>query len=262
MPLAMKLFRQRNILRLQELLDGLTPGKTHDHIITTSIDGELLGILSNYYLLRNLDVVNAIKKHGLSERVAYWRWTPLRCKIYLRAKTIHERFRFGMTITNGETGHTAMSFSSAVWAYSELHAGEEVRFDWETPIRERGYARHTSARRLVRQLDRFDILMRDNAVSLAFESLDEVNATVAGIGIERVFVESKARQSVKDKFEALLTDALRISSGGTCLDVVESILVIADTINTKSAADFGEELIAEVLNGVRAVKGIDPTIRF
>jgi hypothetical protein len=167
---------------------------------------------------------------------------------------MHSGFRMGMIVTNGETGHVALSYVSAVWAHSIMHPADKPLFEWETPITDRGYSRHVSTRRLKRQLESFYDSMKDNVTSLAFELLPDIEAAGVMSAIEHEFANSKARQSVKDKFDAAFTDASTISARGTALDVVDSIMLIADMNGTKAMANFATEIIDSIIDDIKSSK--------
>lgn len=246
-------FRNGNFDSLNALLNaGLQSmknfGLTQDTYVATHIDGELMGLLTEYTAVPNSLVLDLIRDAGLDERLRRWSWSPTRASYFLRAGIVN-KFHYGIQIINGETGHTALSFKSTLW--SDGIEGFVYGFDLPMQI-DIGYARHLPSKKLAKVMASIKAVMKENRLAEAFEHF----TTAPGIwGSKRLIARLatvKARDASKEKLSVSFADEIAINKPRYAIDAVTSMMECASRIN-KSAALAAQLAISEVITDVLAL---------
>lgn len=86
---------------------------SREFFVTAVRNGELMGMLTTYKPVANVDVLNEIKRADLAHLVRFVHFTPYTMRAYLTSRFTDEIgwALFRIVVVNGETGHQALSYT-------------------------------------------------------------------------------------------------------------------------------------------------------
>jgi hypothetical protein len=229
-------------------------GMGRDTYYVTCLNEELMGVLTSYSSVKNQYVVEQIKAASLDGRVTRWLWKPTELRVNLRGGILKRMFHYGAQILNGETGHRALAFRSAVWTPSI----NGMVYEFSQPIKEHGYARHMPTQALSKTLDKLHDTLSENMLMEAFEQMAVIPGSMATSTFARRLAAAKARPTVKEKLGIAFDDDVDLFEPEMCIDVVYQLMDTAAKINISSARlaqAIINDMIAEIMKMPRAPGG-------
>ena len=206
------------------------------------MENELMGICTQYVTVSNLMLARVIEKEELEKRVDRWLWRPTEARINLKGGIVKKMFRWGIQILNGETGHRALAFRSVLWTPSL----DGFTYEFHSPLRDTGYARHMPTRKLVKVIASLEDVLGENMLAEAFEQLDGMTASWITKTIDRRLGEAKARDTTKEKVSITFDDDIDIYEPDSALDAITLLMEGAAKIN-KSAAVCAQDVINQYI---------------
>lgn len=211
-------------------LDKIYDSK-YERYYFTHHDNELMGVLTSYSLIHHSYILSQITDAELDKRVTRWIWKPTEMRIGIRGGIVKRMFHYGVQILNGETGHRALAFRSALWSAS-LNG---MTYEFSNPIKEYGYARHMPTKSLIATVDKLGDSLSENKLAEVFEQM----AGLPGTWVTRRFPVNldliKARDTTKEKLGIAFDDDVEIFEPETALDMAHQLMETASRINISAA---------------------------
>lgn len=212
--------------------------------VATILDGELMGLLTGYTAVKHTEICASIKVAGMASRVVGWTWRPTELSILIRDAILTRKFFVGAKILNGETGHRAISFYSALWCESIVATSGEA-YSWERPVAENGYARHMYFPKITKVMNALEAALKETYLQHAYEKLAELPGKwAADLIVARINI-IPCRDTARTKLLLALDDALIIPRTEKALDVMCALLSEGVGIN-KTTMRLAEEM-ADIL---------------
>lgn len=255
--IAMKHFRAREFSQLNAMLKDAHArlmsqyrheGRGAPKFVFSSVDGELLGVLTGYYTPVHdsvlFDLIHSNELHG---RVARWEWNPTRLRMFLRSgETTGGFLKWGVSITNGETGHVALSFRSSLWT----DRVNGYHYDFTPPVVMHEHRRHMSAKLLASTLSSMQKAIDENIMEeiLAYAEKN-LSGRWAWSFAESHWEDVRGRDSAKAKLYAKVDAEMALARAGSCLDFIVTILEVGASVN-KSVAAVAERIVQLILDEV------------
>lgn len=219
-----------------------------------ALDNELMGVLTSYLLVPHTFVLAQIAEAELEKRITRWMWKPTEMRIGLRGGIVKRMFHYGVQILNGETGHRALAFRSALWSAS-LNG---MTYEYSEPIKEYGYVRHMPTKSLLATVDKLADSLSENKLAEAFEQMVGLPGTWATRRFPGNLGLVKARDTTKEKLSIAFDDDVEIFEPETVLDVVHQLMETASRINisaARAAQAVINHFIGEIMRSERLPTG-------
>jgi len=222
--------------------------------IFAHLDDELLSILTDYMSVSNTAVLKSVEEATMATRLNKWRWSPTGAEFFIYSKIASIGFSQGITIRNGETGHTALSIFYTLQSPSV----EGMCYEFYAPITGKSRARHLPTRALQRTINQINEVLEENMLAEAFEQLGEIPGSWAHKRIDTFLREMKIPETIRDRLGIAFADLCGLSPPSTSLDTIYLFMQAGASANLTSARiaqHIINQLLMQVMEAERKVTG-------
>lgn len=220
------------------LMNGV---KVEEQLIFATQNNVLYGVLTSYVPVSNTQLVDTVGK-TFPEQIVRYNIVPTRFDVFVQAISKSKSFGFRIMITNGETGHVTLRYSSVAH-----HVASDTDIVYEESSRKR--RRHLAEEGITQLFDEIGDVMKDATYNVRFENA--AVETITWPGVVTLITDKIEGEGVRTKAKTYLEKIFtsdRPQTTAAALDGMTKAQMIDVILN--AAANKGDKTIAARIAGL------------